>query len=334
MRHESSMTSLTWIPSEAIQGMTRLPFDIGVTRYDEPPPDRIEDLDQLVSSGAVRFANVLKGWVEVADGKIVDYGQEGQGYIGMSKARLGPKQFLFPAIAFPDLHPEPEVGDDYVRFVQTGGGKAPFPAPRRVRHRPFIKIEGPTAWTTLALTIKADGSSTYEVSGASQFPRHWIYDDDGKLIGKTGTIDFKTWYREAFGGHTPWGDEDSPALVTEIETALEREMSQTLMGGAKPKFKKVKSGQTLVEQGEEGDKMFLLLDGVLVVEVDGEPLAEVGPGAILGERAILEGGKRTSTLRATTPCRVAVASGDEIDRDALVNLSEGHRREERGASTP
>ena len=334
MRYESSITSLTWIPSEAVRGMTRVPFDMGVTRYDDPPPDHIENLDELVSSGAIRFANVLKGWIEVEDGRIVGHGQEGQGYIGMSKAKLGPKQFLFPAIAFPDIRPEPEVGEDYVRFVQTGGGKPPFPAPRRVRHKPFVKIEGPTAWTTLVLTIRADGSSTYEVAGASQFPRHWIYDDKGKLVGKTGTIDFKTWYRESFGEHTPWGDEDSPALVTEVETALEREMSQTLMRGAKPKFRKLKEGQTLVEQGAEGNDMFLLLDGVLVVEVDGEPLAEMGPGAILGERAILEGGKRTSTLRAVTPCRVAVASADQIDRGALVELAQGHRREEESAGAP
>ena len=54
----------------------------------------------------------------------------------------------------------------------------------------------------------------------------------------------------------------------------------------------------LTEQGQQGDEVFLLLDGVLAVEVDGEPLADVGPGAILGERAALEGGARTSTLRA------------------------------------
>jgi CRP-like cAMP-binding protein len=68
---------------------------------------------------------------------------------------------------------------------------------------------------------------------------------------------------------------------------------------------------------------------VLDVVVDGEAIAEVGPGAILGERALLEGGRRTATLQARTKCRVAVAPGDAVDRDALAALSEGHRREER-----
>jgi hypothetical protein len=36
---------------------------------------------------------------------------------------------------------------------------------------------------------------------------------------------------------------------------------------------------------------------------------------------------RTGTLHALTKCRVAAARADQIDRDALVELSEGHRRE-------
>jgi hypothetical protein len=43
---------------------------------------------------------------------------------------------------------------------------------------------------------------------------------------------------------------------------------------------------------------------------------------------VLEGGLRTSTLTCITPCRVAAAAADAIDRDKLAELSEGHRREE------
>ena len=62
-----------------------------------------------------------------------------------------------------------------------------------------------------------------------------------------------------------------------------------MRGGEKPTIRKVKEGHVLVEQGQLGAELYLLLDGVLAVEVDGEPLAELGPGAILGERAVLEG---------------------------------------------
>ena len=67
---------------------------------------------------------------------------------------------------------------------------------------------------------------------------------------------------------------------------------------------------------------------MLVVEVDGEQLAELGPGAVFGERAALEGGTRTATLRAVTDCKVAVAPVDRIDTDKLAALASGHRREE------
>jgi hypothetical protein len=167
------------------------------------------------------------------------------------------------------------------------------------------------------------------VTGASGFPRHWIYGADGKLSHKSGTIDFKTWYRDAFDQHSAWGDDDSPALVTAVVTALERELSTRIMrGGKKPEIRKLAAGKTLTEQGQPGDELYMLVDGVLSVEVDGTALADLGPGAVLGERAVLEGGLRTSTLRAVTNCKVAVAPAADIDKDALAELSTGHRREE------
>lgn len=330
MRYESSVTSISWIPSEAIAGLaTRLPFDVGVAHYDAPLPDVVTDLEELRQADAFRFANELRAWIEVEDGRIVDHGHAGKGHIGSTTLRLGSRQMAFPAVPFPDLRPEPLVSESSVRFVQTAGGRTGVPAPRRVRRPPFVQVAAPTAWSTLALTIHADGRVEHEVVGASPFPRHWIYGPDGRLVAKTGLIDFKTWYRVAFGVHTPWGEEDSPALVTEVESALERQLSAQIMrGGAKPKVRKVKQGAVLVDQGQEGDELFLLLDGVLGVDVDGEPLAEVGPGALLGERAVLEGGRRTATLRAVTPCKVAVAASGDIDRSMLSEVSMGHRREE------
>jgi CRP-like cAMP-binding protein len=66
----------------------------------------------------------------------------------------------------------------------------------------------------------------------------------------------------------------------------------------------------------------------VTVSVDGEPLAELGPGAVVGERAALEGGVRTSTLTAVTPVKVAVAPHKKIDPTKLQLLATSHRREE------
>ena len=329
MRIESSVTSISWIPSEAVSGATKLPFEAGIAHYDVPPPDVIEDLEYLRLGDRFRFANELRAWIDVEDGRILDHGSTGCGHIGSTTVRLAGRSMTFAAVPFPDLQPAPEVGPDSVRFVQTTGGRTGAPAPRRVSRPPYIQVAAPIAWTTLALTLWADGRAEFEVVGASPFPRHWIYGHDNKLAAKSGMIDFEEWYRTAFGEHTPWGDEDSPAIVTAAETALERELSLMIMqGGAKPSIRTVGRGDVLVRQGETGQDLYVLLDGVLVVEVDGNAVAEVGPGAILGERAILEGGLRTSTLRAQTPVKVAVARSEDIDREALAKISEGHRREE------
>jgi CRP-like cAMP-binding protein len=92
---------------------------------------------------------------------------------------------------------------------------------------------------------------------------------------------------------------------------------------AKPRFRRLQAGRTLVRQGEQGQELFLLFDGVLQVEVDGQPVTQVGPGAILGEMALLQEGRRTATLRAVTPCRVAVVPRDQIDRAALEEIARG-----------
>ena len=329
MRIASSVTSVSWIPSEAVTGMNKGIFDSGVTHYDDPPPDRIEDLAALREEDGFRFANRLAAWVEVDGGRIVDCGYDGGGLMGATTVRLGRRAATFEAVSLDDLRHEPERHDDAVRFVQTTGGRTALPAPRRVNRPPFVQFRAPTVWTTLALTIHADGTVEREVVGASKFPRHWVFDDELALVEKIGLADFKGWYRASFGKKTPWGDEDSPALVTAVETALERRLSSTIMrGDAKPAIRTVKAGATLVRQGEPGAELFLVLDGVLVVDHDGEPLAELGPGVVLGERAVLEGGTRTSTLRARTKCRVAAVPADALDRSVLTDLSSGHRRED------
>ncbi len=328
MRIASSVTAISWIPSDAIEGMPKLPFELGVARYDEPPPDRLEegDLERLRAEDRFREANNLAAYIDVEDGKIVDHGYEGTGLVGSTTFSLGVTDITIPGVAFEVLRGEPEVQSDGVRFVQTVGGRAGFPAPRRVTGRPFVRIHSATAWTTLALTIRADGSSEHELVGASTFPRHWVYDGDGNLDAKSGTIDFKAWYREAHGERTPWGDEESDAFVTAAESALEREISRSLMAGKMISERRaLEPDETLVEQGAPGDELYLVLDGVLGVVIDGEEVAEIGPGAIVGEKALLEGGTRTATLSARTRCRIAVIPNELIDRQELEDLAATRR---------
>ncbi len=330
MRVEGSVTAISWIPSEAIEGLPKLPFELGVGHYDEPPPDRLGegDLARLCDADRFREANQLKAWIEVEDGAIVDAGYEGGGLVGSTTFRVGPKAIVVPGVAFEVLRAEPDVSGDRARFVQTVGGRAGFPAPRLVKGGPLFRINSATAWTTLALTLHADGRIEHEVVGASPFPRHWIYDDEGALVEKSGTVDFKAWYRGSHGDNTPWGDEESEAVVAAAESALERELTRTLLSGDAELYRrKLGEGAVLVTQGAPGDKLYLVLDGVLGVEVDGEQVAEMGPGTMVGERAALEGGVRTATLRALTPCRVAVVPAELVAEPDLAALAADRRRE-------
>ncbi len=321
MRIESSVTSISWIPIEAVEGLAGVAFDIGFAHYDMPPPPVLEDLDAMRQADRFRFANELRAWVEVVDGGIVNYGHLGQGYLGSTTLSIGPANITFQAVALQDLRPTPEVSETSVRFVQTAGGRSGVAAPRYVDHPPYLQVAPPVVWTTLALTIHADGSSDYEMVGASPFPRHWIYDQSGRHVAKSGLIEFRDWYREAFGSQTPWGGIDTPALIRSSVSDVQREISDLIMGGS-PTFEHLEAGQVLVRQGDPGDELFLLLDGLLSVEVDGTAAAEVAPGAVLGELASLRGGRRQATLRAITPCRVARVRGDQIDMASLERLTQ------------
>ncbi|MDP1818557.1 MAG: cyclic nucleotide-binding domain-containing protein [Acidimicrobiales bacterium] len=329
MKLEACVVAVSWIPSEAVKGAMRAPFELGIAHYDEPLPDVLGDLDDWKARDLFRVANVLRAWIEVDEsGAIVGHGYLGGGVIGATTMGLGSATATFRAVPYPDLQAEPDVGDGWVRFTQTAGGRTGVPAPRRVAKPPFVQYHAPTAWSTLALTIKADGTHDWDLVGASPFPRHWIYGPDGKLAAKSGLVDFKDWYHHAFGESSPWGGEESPALVTAVESAMERQLSRVIMGEGKPKIRKLKAGAALTQQGEEADAIYLLLDGVIQVQVDGEEIAALGPGALIGERAVLEGGRRTATLVAVSPCKVAEARKVELDLAALAEVSAGHRREE------
>ena len=326
-RIESSVTAVSWIPSEAISGPSKIPFELGVTHYDEVPPDHLDDLEELRTTDRFREANELRAFIEVEDGRIVNAGHIGQGHIGATTVRVGPAAMRFPAVHLPDIQSDPEVDTRSARFVQTVGGRMGLPTPRPVPHKPFVQFWPSIAWTTLALTINADGSSSHELIGASPFPRHWIYDHEGRLVEKSGVIDFGKWFNNSFGDRTPWGEQDSPAVVAAVESALERSLHEGIMrGDAKPTILKLADDEILVRQGQPGTDVFLILDGIFVVEVNDEEIAEIGPGAVVGERSALADGVRTATLRARTPARVAAVPRDALDEEALGSLAASRAR--------
>ena len=173
MRIESAVTSVSWIPSEAMTGPLRVPVDVGIGHYDDPLPDHIENLDDLRLNDRFRFANNLKAWIDVVDDRVVDAGYSGGGLIGSTTIRLGIGSITIPAVAFPDIRHDPTITATSATFTQTSGGRTGAPLPRTIKRAPFVKIVAPTVWTTLTLTIRADGTHDFAVSGACKMPRHW-----------------------------------------------------------------------------------------------------------------------------------------------------------------
>jgi 5-deoxy-D-glucuronate isomerase len=153
-----------------------------------------------------------------------------------------------------------------------------------------------------------------------------VYDESGDLAAKTATTDWQTWTRVHDHARSPWHGVEHTPLVAEVASPTEREFSKELMQ-SKPKFRKVKAGQPITVQGEPGDELYLVIDGVFDVDVDGTTVAEIGPGAIVGERAILEGGVRSATVTARTDSRVAVQHVVTADPETLTAIASGHRAE-------
>jgi hypothetical protein len=319
MRIDASATAITWLPFAALDRIPLIPLELAVAHYDEPPPEIVPDLDKLRRQDAFREANELRVWIEVDDGEILDYGQTGRSLIG-DGPELESQQVIFAAVEFPVIQPEPEVGEGWVRFTQTVGGRIGLPAHRRVVGRPYFHVGAVSAWTTLELLVHADGASETRLVAASPFPRHSLYAAD-RLVDVFGADEFE------LGDGTPWGDEATPAFAAAVESELERRLASSILrNGAKLVRTRVARGETLVEQGESGHDLFVLLDGVFDVEIDGEVVAQVGSGAILGERAALGDGRRTATLRAVRSSRVAVIGSDAISRPDLAEISASRAR--------
>jgi CRP/FNR family transcriptional regulator, cyclic AMP receptor protein len=68
----------------------------------------------------------------------------------------------------------------------------------------------------------------------------------------------------------------------------------------------------LMSQGKHGWEMFVLVSGSARIERDGQSLGERGPGEVLGEIALLDGGPRTATVTLSQPSRLLVVARREF----------------------
>jgi cGMP-dependent protein kinase 2 len=76
----------------------------------------------------------------------------------------------------------------------------------------------------------------------------------------------------------------------------------------------VKAGETIIKEGEESYDIFVIRQGSMVVEKDigGKPvfLSYLPAGSYVGEMALIDGGRRTATVRAAIKSEVIKLGGD------------------------
>jgi lysophospholipid hydrolase len=95
---------------------------------------------------------------------------------------------------------------------------------------------------------------------------------------------------------------------------LDRGVVEALAGSVE--WIELKAGQTLFGQGDEADAMYMVREGMLHAYVE-DPrcgptlVGEMGPGSLVGEIALLMGGRRNATVIAARDSRVARLGSSE-----------------------
>ena len=75
----------------------------------------------------------------------------------------------------------------------------------------------------------------------------------------------------------------------------------------------VAEGAIVTVEGESGHAMFAIESGTADVISEGEAIATVGPGSVVGEVAVLASGRRTATVVATSPMRLIVLFKPDVE---------------------
>jgi len=116
----------------------------------------------------------------------------------------------------------------------------------------------------------------------------------------------------------PPADDIAPArlLVSELFADLPPALLAECAARAKPVD--IAAGDALIRQGEAASDLFILLDGLIEILLEhGDEVPErvcvLGPGACVGDMALLLGEPRTATARALRPCRAARLDAKDFD---------------------
>jgi len=111
--------------------------------------------------------------------------------------------------------------------------------------------------------------------------------------------------------HSERGIATALAYVSLFSQCSKRELRLV----AKPaKTKEVAPKTVLVNEGDEGDSMFVLVSGHAVVHKNGRKIADLELGHVVGELAALSKAPRNATVTTTTEATIATIGRRELSR--------------------
>jgi len=180
----------------------------------------------------------------------------------------------------------------------------------------------------------ADGSVVVEVDPTN--PAVTVPIDQGSIVGEVGLISGRkrgATVRAASGAIVVEIPRNAalklmstvPAAKREItRISTERQLLQMLGSGVgredlvevleSAEIVSVRAGEAIINEGEENYDIFVIRQGSMVVEKDigGKPvfLSYLPAGSYVGEMALIDGGRRTATVRAAIKSEVIKMNGD------------------------
>jgi CRP-like cAMP-binding protein len=83
----------------------------------------------------------------------------------------------------------------------------------------------------------------------------------------------------------------------------------------------IEAGFVLTRQGTRDPECFVVGAGSAAVEIDGRAVGTVGPGDVVGEMSLLDGGPRSATVTALSPMTLYVMSRREFQSMMRANPS-------------
>jgi len=185
-----------------------------------------------------------------------------------------------------------------------------------------------------SLFAVADGSLAVEISETVTVPI-----SQGEIVGEVGLISGRkrgATVRTASGSIVIEIPRNAALKLMATNSAAKREitrivterMLRSIVGAATDEDLKdlldtaevqdIRAGQALIEEGGEGFDVFIIRRGSMTVEksIGGKPvfLSYLPAGSYVGEMALIDGGRRTATVRAAIKSEVIKLNGDAFRR--------------------